>query len=505
MQRSDKVQVLVVGAGPTGLTLGIELARRGVAFRLIDGAPGPFQGSRGKGTQPRSLEIFHDLGIVDEVLSNGRYNMPMRLYDEAGNHRDQTVHAEAEPSPGVPYPVTLLIPQWRVEGALRRKLEELGGRVEYGVRLDALTQDEAGVTATLAGKDGQESCRAAWLVGCDGGKSATRHLIDIPFLGETMEQYRMMVGDVKASGLNRDFWHVWRKEQSFLALAPLPNTDQFQFQASIDQYSTTEPSLELFRQLLLERTGRCDIELSEPSWMSFWRANVRMVEHYRAGRVLLAGDAAHVHTPAGGQGMNTGIQDAFNLGWKLAAVVAGAHEGLIDSYEQERLPVAAGILGLSTRLFNSMVAQGGNMGARRDGSTLQLGIGYRDSAWVQELRTEPGAVRAGDRAPDAPGLVGADGPTRLFDLMRGTHFTVLAFGKKWAGLCRQVEARFGAMVKLVQIDDAQWHDSAGHAAQGYGVTRDTLFVIRPDWHVGFAAEEADAQVLFGYLAPFAAP
>jgi 2-polyprenyl-6-methoxyphenol hydroxylase-like FAD-dependent oxidoreductase len=505
MQNSHDTQVLIVGAGPTGLTLGIELARRSVPFRLVDGADGPFQGSRGKGTQPRSLEIFHDLGIVNEVLANGRYNMPMRLYDEAGNHRDQTVHAEAEPSPGVPYPVTLLIPQWRVEGALRHKLEELGGRVEYGVRLEALTQDEAGVTATLAGKDGQESCHAAWLVGCDGGKSATRHLIDVPFLGETMEQFRMMVGDVKASGLNRDFWHVWRKEHSFLALAPLPNTDQFQFQASIDQHTTTEPSLELFRQLLQERTGRSDIALSDPSWMSFWRANVRMVEHYRAGRVLLAGDAAHVHTPAGGQGMNTGIQDAFNLGWKLAAVVAGAQEGLIDSYEQERLPVAAGILGLSTRLFNSMVAQGGNMAARRDGSTLQLGIGYRDSAWVEELRAEPGLVRAGDRAPDAPGLVGADGTTRLFDLMRGTHFTVLAFGKKWTDVVFRAKERFGAMLRVVQIDGEQWRDSGGHAAQGYGVTRDTLFVIRPDWHVGFAADETDAQAVLDYLARFAAP
>jgi 2-polyprenyl-6-methoxyphenol hydroxylase-like FAD-dependent oxidoreductase len=503
MQQNDNTQILIIGAGPTGMTLGIELARRGVPFRLIDGAEGPFQGSRGKGTQPRSLEIFHDLGVIDDILANGRYNVPMRLYDAEGNHRDQTVHAEATPTPAVPYPVTLMIPQWRVEGILRTRLEELGGRVEYGIRLEGIVQDENGVTATLVSAGGSESCRAAWLVGCDGGKSATRHLLGIPFLGETMEQYRMMVGDVKASGLNREVWHVWRKENSFAGLAPLPNTDQFQFQASIGQDVTTEPSLELFQQLLEERTGRNDIRLSEPSWMSYWRANVRMVEHYRAGHVLLAGDAAHVHTPAGGQGMNTGIQDAFNLGWKLAAVFNGADAALIDSYEEERLPVAAGILGLSNKLFAAM-AKASGPGQQRGSESLQLGIGYRTAKRVQELRSEPGAVHAGDRAPDAPGLVGEAGDTRLFDLMRGTHFTVLAFGEKWHEALRQAKDRFGDMIKVVQLDGRAWRDTACHAAQGYGVTRDTLFVIRPDWYVGFATEDAEPHALLGYLGSFAA-
>jgi hypothetical protein len=199
--------------------------------------------------------------------------------------------------------------------------------------------------------------------------------------------------------------------------------------------------------------------------------------------------------------MNTGIQDAFNLGWKLAAVIAGADAGLIDSYEEERLPVAAGILGLSNKLFAAM-AQASGPAVQRGGESLQLGIGYRAAKWVQELRAEPGVVHAGDRAPDAPGLVGSVGERRLFDLMRGTHFTVLAFGSKWGEVLRQANETYGAMLKIVLLDGVQWRDSASHAAQGFGVTRDTLFVSRPDWYVGFATEEADAQTLLDYLGRF---
>ena len=497
MQQDSNPQVLIVGAGPTGLTLGIELARRAVPFRLIDAAPGPFQGSRGKGTQPRSLEIFDDLGVIDEVLANGRYNMPVRAYDNKGGYTDTVMHEEKAPRPDVPYPVTLMIPQWRVEGILRKRLEELGGQVEFGVSLEGIVHDDAGVTASLKGANGTETCRTAWLAGCDGGKSATRHLLGFAFLGETMEQYRMMVADVKATGLNRDFWHIWRHERGFCALAPFANSEYFQFQVSIDESVGAEPTLELLQQLLETHTGRDDIKLSAPSWMSFWRANVRMVQHYRAGRVLLAGDAAHVHTPAGGQGMNTGIQDAYNLGWKLAAVIEGADPALIDSYEAERLPVAASILGLSNQLF---AAFANNSLARRDGQTLQLGIGYRGAKDVRELRAAPGLVQAGDRAPEAPGLVGPYGEARLFDLMRGTHFTVLAFGKRWGEVLRQVEQSCGAAVKTVAIDGEQWRDSAGNAARAYGIERDALLVIRPDWYVGFATEEADAQALLDYLA-----
>jgi 2-polyprenyl-6-methoxyphenol hydroxylase-like FAD-dependent oxidoreductase len=254
-----------------------------------------------------------------------------------------------------------------------------------------------------------------------------RHLVGIDFLGETLETYRMLVGDVRVAGLDREHWHIWRSAEGFLALCPLPSTDAFQFQASIAPGQKSEITLDNYQQLLESRTKRSDLTLSDLGWMSLWRANVRMVNRYRAGRVFLAGDAAHVHSPAGGQGMNTGIQDAFNLGWKLAAVIGGANGELLETYERERLPIAARVLGLSTELMNAVVTTR-TIAFRRDDETLQLGLRYRDSPLALELRPEGSRLRAGDRAPDAPGLVGPQGACRIFDLLRGPHVTLLGLG-----------------------------------------------------------------------------
>jgi 2-polyprenyl-6-methoxyphenol hydroxylase-like FAD-dependent oxidoreductase len=184
-----------------------------------------------------------------------------------------------------------------------------------------------------------------------------------------------------------------------------------------------EPSLALFQEIIARRTGGMDIQLTEARWISLYRVNVRLVSKYRIGRVFLAGDAALVHTPAGGQGMNTGIQDAYNLGWKLAAVLGGAHFSLLDTYEEERLPVAANVLGLSERLYRQIAGNEEQM--RRDAVTRQLGITYREMS----LRKTSGGgalnLSSGDRAPDATGLDGTGQPLRLFDLFRGPHFTLL--------------------------------------------------------------------------------
>ncbi|HEY9130606.1 MAG TPA: FAD-dependent monooxygenase [Dyella sp.] len=494
---ASSVPVLIVGAGPTGLTLACELARRGIGFRLIDAAPAPFEGSRGKGVQPRTLEIFDNLGIVADVIAHGRFHLPIRFYGPDGP-RDFDMHEGREPRPDTPYASPLLIPQWRVESLLRGKLAALGGRVEYGIALQTLNDRGNSVFVTTAYADGTiETFEADWLVGCDGGRSTTRKLAGIAFEGETLDQHRMLVGDVHATGLDREHWHTWRGADGFLALAPLPSTDLFQFQASVDPDMQEQPSLALYQRIVEERTGRNDIRLSEPRWLSLWRANVRMVDRYRAGRVFVAGDAAHVHSPAGGQGMNTGIQDAHNLGWKLAAAIGGADATLLDTYEEERLPVARWILGLSSRLHFSGANRA--LGERRDEETLQLAINYRHGALASECRPYPGNVSAGDRAPDASGLRDARGEHRLFDRFRGTHATLLAFGAYWCDVLAQAEAAFGHRVHGVIVDAMHTQDTAGHAARAYNVARDTLFVIRPDGHIGMAATVADAEPVLTYL------
>jgi 2-polyprenyl-6-methoxyphenol hydroxylase-like FAD-dependent oxidoreductase len=497
-------EVLIVGAGPTGLTLACVLARNGVRLRIVDSSATPPAGSRGKGLQPRSLELFDDLGIADRVIANGVFGLPIRTYDPAGKATVQSLYEQKQARPDAPYLTSLITPQWRVEEALRAFLAGLGVAVEFGVELTGFAQDEDGVTAELAGAG---PVRTRWLVGCDGGKSTVRHLAGIAFMGETMENYRMLVGDVRVTGLDRDHWHIWRSPEGFLALCPLPSTDAFQFQASIAPGQDSDTVLEVCQEMVARRTGRADIGLSDPGWLSLWRANVRMVDRYRAGRVFLAGDAAHVHSPAGGQGMNTGIQDAYNLGWKLAAVLGGADPALLGTYQEERLPIAAAVLGLSNQLMAASVAAG-TIAIRRDEQTLQLGLGYRSSSLAEETRPDGEGLRAGDRAPDAPGLIGPDGPCRIFDLLRGPHITLLGFGAHWQTV---IEACAAESAKAVQghvivdepSDPGHNVDSEGHASAAYG--KGALFVVRPDNYVGLTITEPDVAKVKSYLRRIAAP
>ncbi|MGW6931724.1 FAD-dependent monooxygenase [Lentzea sp. NPDC054927] len=387
-------QVLIIGAGPTGLTLALDLSRRGVPFRIVDASPAPFAGSRGKGLQPRSMEVFHDLGVIEPVLASGRLDMTMRAYNGREVVKEWDVHEGRHPTAERPYARTMLIPQFRVEQILRDALP--AGTIEYGTPLTSFFQDDDGITAVV----GSETVRVKYLVGCDGGKSFVRKHLGVQFIGETREDMRMLVGDVRVSGLDRDHWHSWGgRADQWLALCPLPGTDLFQFQAT----GAGEPSFELYQQIIRERTGLDDVVLHDATWMSLYRTNIRMVDRFRVGRVFLAGDAAHVHSPAGAQGMNTGIQDAYNLGWKLAM------ETLLDTYESERKPVAEWLLGMTTQIMMS-----GNPFERRGDETLQLSLSYR---------TEDGpGLRAGDRMPD-----GLTDQGRVFDLLRGPDFVTLDF------------------------------------------------------------------------------
>ncbi|MFG1643162.1 FAD-dependent oxidoreductase [Amycolatopsis sp. NPDC049252] len=489
--------ILIAGAGPTGLTLACELARAGVPFRLVEAAPGPQPGSRGKGVQPRTLEVFDDLGVVGRVLAHGRMAMPIRSTTPDGQ---VTLGGDAPASrPDVPYPASLITPEWRVEEALRLRLAEFGGAVEFGTTLDGFEQTADGVSAVLVRSGEAETVTASRLVGCDGGHSVVRKQAGIAFEGETRDAVRMIVADVEVDGLDRDAWHMWRQPDGLVTLCPLPSTGAFQFQASIAPGQNPDLGLANLQAILERRSGRTDLRLHEPAWSSLWRANIRLAERYRAGRVFLAGDAAHIHSPAGGQGMNTGIQDAHNLGWKLAAVVKGASPALLDTYEAERRPVAADVLTLSNARLAQAIDQQG-IPVRRDASTTQLAIGYRGSALARDDRDDNAPLRAGDRAPDATGLTTTEGERRLFELTRGGQFTLLSFGT----------AALPADVRTLQVVErpagpGDIADTGGHLAAAYGAAEGTLVVIRPDGYVGLISDAGDVSAVAAYLTEIGRP
>ncbi|MFH9003972.1 FAD-dependent oxidoreductase [Streptomyces afghaniensis] len=450
--------VLVVGAGPTGLALGIDLARRGVAALVVERSEGLFPGSRGKGIQPRTMEVFDDLGVLDAIrAAGGPYPVGMvwQAGRRAGEHRMFDPADETEDSP---YTAPWMVPQWRTQQILRARLEELGGEVTFGREVVGLTQDADGVRAECAAG---EPVTARYAVAADGGRSTVRRLLGIGMTGETVDPNPTLVADVRISGLDRDHWHIFPPRadgDGFLALCPLAGTEDFQLMAQFPDGTAPDASLEGIRKVVAARSHLAPEAVTEVRWASDFRPRAALADRFRSGRVFLAGDAAHVHSPAGGQGLNTSVQDAYNLGWKLGAVLTdGAPASLLDTYEEERRPIAADMLGLSTRVHRGRT--------RRGEATRQLGLGYRQSSLTRETRTAPGALRAGDRAPD-----GTLGGVRLFDAFRGPHWTLVAVGTTAPALPEPV------------------HSVSGAEQTTYGKG---LFLVRPDGYVGWAGETGD--------------
>jgi hypothetical protein len=301
------------------------------------------------------------------------------------------------------------------------------------------------------------------------------------------------VADVMATGVGREVWHRFNEGlmEKQISLCPLAGTAMFQMQGPIPLEGDIDLSARGLTALIAERTGRSDITIQSVSWASAFNMHARLADRYRAGRVFLAGDAAHTHPPTGGQGLNISIQDAYNLGWKIAAVLNGAPDALLDSYEEERRPIAAHMLGLATKLFDA--AKAGSMRRRRE--VFQLDLCYPDSSLAMEQPERHGGLLAGDRAPDAP-IRGAGGlPSRLFNLFRGNHWTLIGY---------EVERRCGVKPRRgLHIHAVGPHgdilDDGGHMRDGYGVRPGDWVLVRPDGYVGAIVSSDHISELEAYL------
>jgi 2-polyprenyl-6-methoxyphenol hydroxylase-like FAD-dependent oxidoreductase len=509
--------VIVNGAGPVGLTTACELARHGVEVRIFDKNPRPSPQSRALAIFPRTLEVFSTMGVLDEVLAEGQPLKAISLYNDS-----RLLTRMSFDNIDSPYRFVIALPQSHTERILTARLEALGVRVERQMELTGMEQDSGGVRVTYRSGNGTEHpLEAAWLLGCDGAHSAVRHLVGATFQGAQYDE-EFLLADVKVEG---DFSaaeaHLFFTKEGILAYFPFKGgrgriiADQH----SRPAHAAAEPTLEEIADIVHRRCFQ-PMQVSDPVWKAWFHISHRMVQHYGIGRVYLAGDAAHIHSPAGGQGMNTGIQDAFNFGWKLALVARGiSSPRLLDSYEPERMPVARSVVNLTDRMTRAATAQNPAVQHMRNllvplltgipfvreamvERLAEVGVDYRGTPWVENHGLGP--VHAGDRAPDIVLYDRAAGvERRLFDLLKTPGFVLLSFdgyegAKAGPDILRNLPGKVYRVTRPGQeIAPGSLEDRDCRARTAYGAGEEGLLVlIRPDGYVGFRGENAAALTAY---------
>jgi len=522
--------VLVAGAGPTGLMLALELARRGIRVRIVDKLAAPSPTSRALVVHARTLELFQNLGIEREFLRVGLQTIGLSAYVE-GRHITDVEFGDIGAS-ATPFPFVLFVSQAETERILEQALRQRGVSVERAVALSAFSHDASGVTATLESADGRrETLRCRYLGGCDGAHSVVRHGLGLNFAGAAYAQ-DFVLADVRVDwALARDRLMLFLGRRGLMAVFPMPEGVLRLIVAVPQGFSdVTQPLTLAETQKLARHFSATDVTLSDPVWLARFHLHHRGVERYGVGRVFVAGDAAHIHSPAGGQGMNTGIQDAANLAWKLALVInAQATSRVLDSYSHERWPIGRVLLKRTDRFFEVMATGNAFTVSLRNllvprllpllaryrwlrkrvfRFISQLGIHYRESPVVRERGRWHGGPHAGERAPDAECRRGADTKT-LFDAMRGPEHHLLVFtgtsttADSWQQLASAMP--FPCRAIVIRRDAATRNDltdSAGAAYKLYGVAdAGGVYLVRPDGYVGVRAPLADAaSVLSDYAA-----
>ena len=430
MKQTD---VLIVGAGPVGLMLACELRRRDIDCRIIDKYAKFPSTSRANGLQPRAVEVLDSLGVADKIAAESYRAKGFRIL-RAGNEVSRIEpHFDAGSR-------MVFANQAVVEKALRDKLSELGGQVERRRQLRNIEERDDGIVVDIEdlASGHVEQVYAKWLVGCDGVHSTVRTVLQLPFTGKDYPD-QFVQADVYLEGdLPEGFMTLWLNDHGLMAAIPFREAGLWRIAAQIfpdDDGNVPRASVELFQRLLTERAANISIKILDPVWLSNFVVHHRIVDHYRKGHAFLAGDAAHVHSPIGGQGMNTGIQDAYNLAWKLALVINGAPEALLDSYETERLPVGRKVLQqtdvnhrlrvsgslLADVLMDRVVFPLLRIPAILDVVAdfilkrgAQLDVNYRASSLSEHTGSPSKGIKAGDRAPDGQLLDPSGRPTSLF-------------------------------------------------------------------------------------------
>ncbi|MCB1074539.1 MAG: FAD-dependent monooxygenase [Simkania sp.] len=526
-------EILVVGAGPVGLMMAAELARHGAKCRIIDKNKHHSADSRAVGVHARTLELYENVGLIEEALEKGVKVTGINLYSH-GKRLVQTAFKNLDSR----YSFVLDMPQSLTEPMLIEHLRKFGVVVERSVELNNLEQHDDHVEVIL--KHGERSLvpeKFAYVVGCDGARSTCRHLCEISFPGEEYPSHWAVLDAGLEWPFDSQELQLFLHEQGIAAFFPLPGSRMritYEIYLKNPKDETPVVTYDTVLEVLQLRVAK-DIKLIEPRDLSTFIIHHRQAINYQNGRVFIAGDAAHLHSPAGGQGMNTGMQDAYNLAWKLALVHKGVcSEKLLKTYHLERHPIGKWVLNVTDRLTKMMTVKNSTLAFLRDAFLSAMGhfdaiktqmpkqfsqlyLHYEHNKIIYEdCEHHPMHARAGHRAPDHTLTNGK----RLFELFHGTHHTLLLFsGKKPhhgdLEALKEMEEMAQKYAPHVQTyflirdeevvkdcpasKDRCLLDREPSAHTHYGIEKPTALVIRPDQVVGYATQPPNAHLAEKYL------
>jgi 4,5-epoxidase len=533
---SQKTQILIVGAGPTGLALACRCRQLGLDIRLIEQKPGPSTTSKAIGLQYRVSEMLALLGVVDRFQERGKSGTAVNVY---ANNRHLLQFSFAglgrQVGRGAFEPQAIILPQCETEEILGELLGELEGQIEWNTAFLSFHQTGKKVAAQVRRPDGAlETIEADYLVSCEGAHSIIRKQAGIDFSGKTYPLLFLLADVRMPSALNSDQVHAWMHPHGTIAAMPLPGGVWRWFLEMSQEADTGEESEEatwrVVQRVVRERVPEmAEVASGEAVWISRFRIHCRVADHYRSGRVFLAGDAAHIHSPNGGQGITTGVQDAMNLAWKLARVLQGAPGELLDTYEEERRPHALEVLRETDRVTSLTYATRPPLSWLRDwillpllrqrwfqrrmfGRFAQLHISYRGCRLARNPKGRWFGVRDGDRAPDIVFRDAVGEQVTLLDLLRpGRPVLLLGLGEHRLPRTEQL-----ALAEALREQDIGVYfvcsRAAGDAHQGdvlvdhhgdllrlYGLHGEFACLLRPDDHVGLIQDRLDRRALAEYL------
>lgn len=509
--------VLVVGAGPTGLMLANQLGRRGIRTHIIDRHDGPALQTRALGVQARTLEIYAKLGVIDQALSLGKQGTGANLWSQGRKMARVPLGAAGE---GItPYPYIYILGQDDNEKILGDKLRDWNLAVQWNTELVALTQQADSVVATLKLADGStRTINSAWVAGCDGAHSAVRKLTDIDFLGAPYEHV-FFVADVIATGnMVPDEVNIWLWKQGFHLFFPMRGTDHWRIVGIVPAELRSNDAV-TFEQVIPSLRSEAGVGLSFKActWFSTYRIHHRRAAQFRNQRCFLLGDAAHIHSPVGAQGMNTGLQDAYNLGWKLALVVKQqANKALLDSYEQERVPVAQRLLATTDRAFKLIVSDSWMAGLLHTQILARIGAFAMRQAWIQRMvfrivsqtgihyRIGPlsassqslpaTAPQAGDRFPWLHIKLSENSTMEdLFQKLDDLHFHLLVFGQPFSAEQLLIDP------KLLQVHVVPTGAENNSELERVRIPRPSFYLLRQDGHIGFCGTQLNVNGINDYV------